>query len=265
MKKFAGINLECFSYEKSSAFRVKYVRSKLMKTCHEYFVHAPNDTLNLTLNCYESSSSRIIKHLNNYCNLTKIQTLSYTDDMVLTMLLLPDDIADTNDIFIEKVRNIVGSVICNNQSVASIKKVIETKKHQLCFKDSWAESVEFISDRVTKRNLTIAYETLTNIQKMGQHEILAKHLPYIWGMQIVYYMDILNYVLDRLERKELIAIYSLAQKALHDTIQKLLNAPEIVNDASINNEYKLMLFNKSLINSDTSVVPRACFTFKTMC
>jgi hypothetical protein len=242
MKKFAGIELENFSYDSCSNRRLRNIQNAFVsnylqhiRTLNEQDKHDQAAMLKQIINSdnfQKTSGHSVVKHLINYIKFGFIPTLSDDQDMALAIRFLPDRTCSPflgkDDLLIEMVKQTIGDYKYNLRDIKLMLAKIDDKREALDFMHNWGDSVARISYAVHTQNLVIAYEILGRIIELSNDtKIKQEDLPYVLSLQIVYYVDIMKFIMENLGRNPLIDVYSSVEHELKKTIKKLKSLPEV--------------------------------------
>jgi len=209
MEKFAGIKLNDLDLQKASFRTLRNARNSFIK---QY-----------TQQLGTPQSFAVVKHLRNYIEIPKVQTLSTTEDLAVALKFIPDD---TRKVTLTK----------DDKTVALLKNTVRTHGYNLKdikpilnFKGDWFDSVYEISEAVRRKNLAIAFELFEQILKLDQGEPAPSvtNLPYLIGLKLACYIEILDFLLDHIGRNYLTDFYSLVEKAYYMSLKLLLDLPDL--------------------------------------
>lgn len=201
MDKFAGIKLNNLHLQDASFRTLRNARSVFIKQYSQHLGAPQNFS--------------IIKHLRNYIEIPKVQTLSTTEDLAVALKFIPDDsraaILTKDDKIVALLKN---TIAANGYRLADIKPLLN-------FKGDWFDSVYDISQAVRRKNLAQAYELLDQLVKLDQNN------PYNIGLQLAYYIEILDFLLEHIGRNNLIDFYSLVENEYNISLNRLMALPDV--------------------------------------
>jgi len=160
-------------------------------------------------------------------------TLSYTQDMALALRFIPDDssavVKTREDYLISMIKDIIPNYNYNLRDIKKMEQIIKQHKEKLNYKGDWGDSVSEITYVVRKKNLSMAYELIHEIINMDQGipATTAHDLPYILSLKLVYYIDILKFLINEIGKNELTNIYVLVENQYEITLNRLIALPEV--------------------------------------
>lgn len=205
------------------------------------------------VNDTKTDGLNVIRHLSNYLKLTLTPTLSSTQEIALAVHYVPNvsllpHVLSRDDLVLDLVRYTIGDCNYNLRDIKIMEQKIDSCKKKLNFTGDWTSSAMEITMAAHRVNLIIAYEIferikcLTNFCRHGAQQDLA----YVYTLQIAFYKDILDFLINKIGRNPLTDFYVAVEKEYNSNMQKLLNLPDVDSLAANNPVHCAMFFSKYL-------------------
>lgn len=211
MKIFAGINLEKFNYYDASGITLSWERRSLLRN---YLHHVRM--------LFEEGNSPRAMTLN--------QILNCPANSTNTIRCLTNRIKINTAVPLSDAEEIAVALSCMPDD--SIKE--------------WRGKSYELSRIVSDKNLVKAYEVLDDIVNLSSRVQDDADLPYALGLQMNYYIDLMEYLIYKLGRNDLVDLYLRVETELYRTLCKLRSLPEMPEETAISCNVFQGLFFSSL-------------------
>ncbi len=265
MKVFAGRSLDNFDIDDLSCRSIRQFQLAIMQNYQAHIqalrlqnLHTRADSLQEILSGNQYSATKaapLIKHLINYISINKALTLSTDADLAVTLKFLPmrttNQPDSKDDKLVAQLRAAITKYNYSAKNFSDLETQIKHNHSMLNISNDWYNSVDKFKQAVRRKNIKTAYYLLNSIEALTQDPSLNKDdLQYILGLQLIYYIDIKNFLFNNIDRGALIEFCIAIEKQIDCTILKLKSIPE--SDAQMQKSISWQGLFFTCINSSPS-------------